>query len=387
MILIRALAFLLHFTLVPVAVGRLITYRSQNHILKSPTVRYVTGFFGAQAIFFLLNFGFLWYQNKTMTTQLIVGGFHRLTITYSVIVAALVILWFVLDFKTFKKDLLSYRIRINTMLHEVKYNKLTIVYAIIFTILVVLQLYAAYRYEVNEWSYDDYDYVVTSVDDIDSDMITNVNFITGEAPYTSPKRAAQSWTTYISYLSVVSSFDVTTVCHTILPVILLLVAYGIYFYMAKFLFAKLEDRMIFMVILATAYIMGMFSHYSPTFRLLCTLWQGKAVLTALVVPFLICFLSRVFASELDNKVACVIALISLGACSLTVSTVFVMVMTVLGIFISMSIYHRKIYGVRYLLAGLFGPFVQSIVYICVALLLKRQWEPKFFINLWNGLIS
>jgi ABC-type spermidine/putrescine transport system permease subunit II len=80
-------------------------------------------------------------------------------------------------------------------------------------------------------------------------------------------------------------------------------------------------------------------------------------------------------------------LISLGACSLTVSTVFVLVMTVCGIFISMSIYHRRIYAVRYLLAGLFGPLVQSIVYICVALLLQRQWEPKFFINLWNGLIS
>lgn len=387
MILIRALAFLLHFTLVPVAVGRLITYRSKNHILKSATVRYITGFFGVQALIFLLNFGFLWYQNKTMTTQLIVGGFHRLTITYSVIIAAIVILWFILDWKNFKKDTVAYRIRFNTLIHELKVNRSNTVYAIIFCALIVVQLYAAYRYEVNEWSYDDYDYVVTSVDDIDSDMITNVNFITGEAPYTSPKRAAQSWTTYISYLAVVSSFDVTTVCHTILPVILLLVAYGIYFYMAKFLFSKLEDRMIFMIILSTAYIMGMFSHYSPTFRLLCTLWQGKAVLTAVVVPFLICFLSRAFASEIDNKVACVICLISLGACSLTVSTVFVLVMTVCGIFISMSIYHRRIYAVRYLLAGLFGPLVQSIVYICVALLLQRQWEPKFFINLWNGLIS
>lgn len=387
MILIRALAFLLHFTLVPVAAGRLITYRAKSQILKSPIVRYVAGFFSLQAVFYILNFGFCWYQNKTMTTKLIVGGFHRLSIIYSLIVVALVILWIVIDGKKFKTDLGIYRIDCRETFGEIKTNKLNIVYAIILAALMLLQIYAAYRYEINEWSYDDYDVVVTSVDDINSDMITNVNFITGEAPYTSPKRVAQSWTTYVAYLSVVSSFDVTTVCHTILPVIMLLVAYGIYYYMARFLFAKTDDRLIFMIILSVTYIMGMFSHYSPTFRLLCALWQGKAVLTAVVVPFMICFLARAFAEELDKRVALTICLVSLGACSLTVTSALLVTIMVVGMFVLMSVYNRRIYGIRYLLAGLFGPFVQAIIYVSVALLLQRQWEPNFFYNLWNGLMS
>lgn len=387
MIIIRAIALLLHFTIIPVAVGRLITYRAKSQILENNVVKYIIGFFSLQAVFYLLNFGFFWYQNKTMTTQLIVGGFHRLAITYSLIVAVLLVAWFILDGKQFIKDINNFKTQTIAAFHEYKYHKINIVYAIIFGLLMLVQIYGAYRYEINEWSYDDYDYVVTSVDDINSDMITNVNFITGEAPYTSPKRVAQSWTTYVAYLSVSSSFDVTTVCHTILPVIMLLIAYGIYFYMARFLFAKTDDRLIFMIILSVTYIMGMFSHYSPTFRLLCALWQGKAVLTAIVVPFMICFLARVFAGDLDKRTAFAICLVSLGGCSLTVSGALLITIMVIGMFLLMCVYHRRIYGLRYLFAGLVGPLAQGIIYVSVALLLQRQWEPNFFYNLWNGLKS
>ena len=387
MIIIRAISLLLHFTIVPVAVGRLITYRIKDPQHQSPIVTYIIGLFGGLSLFYLLNFGFSWYQNKTMTTKLITGGFTRLCVTYSIIIAILLIIWMIREWRNRAKLVAEVQSRLASLKDSFLNDKLLIVYAILFAGLMLIQMYAAYRYEINEWSYDDYDYVVTSVDDIDSDMITNVNFITGEAPYTSTKRAAQAWTTYVAYLSVSSGFDVTTICHTILPVLLLLIAYSIYYYMARFLFSKSDDRLIFMIILATASVMGMFSHYSPTFRLLCALWQGKAVLTAIVIPFMIAYMARVYSKPLDSRVACAIALFSVGACSLTITASLLMTITTVIMFVLMAVYNRKIYGIRYLIAGMAGPFVQCVMYVCIALLLQRQWEPNFFYNLWNGLIS
>ena len=96
--------------------------------------------------------------------------------------------------------------------------------------------YEDYGYEESyddygyEESYDDYDYVVTSNDTIDSDTISYVNFIDGTMPNVSEKRAVASWGTYVAMLAKLSGFEVTTVYHTILPVLLLLVAYLDFYY-------------------------------------------------------------------------------------------------------------------------------------------------------------
>ena len=374
MIIIRAIAFLLHFTLVPVAIGRLITYKSKDSQHHSPIVTYILGMAGALGIFYILNCGFYLYQNVTMITELVKGGFHRLCITYSVIVILLVALWIYLEIKN-KTAVKSYfKNWFDDVIKSFKEDKLHIVYAIIFIALLFFQMYMSLSYEINEWSYDDYEYVATSLDDINTDMITNVNFVTGEAPFTTSKRVAQAWTTYVAYLSVVSSFEVTTVCHTILPVLLLAVAYGIYYYIARFLFDKSDNRIIFMILLEAVFIMGNFSHYSPTFRLLCALWQGKAVLSAIFIPFMICYMVRAFSIELSNRVTATIAILSVGAASLAGISMGLVSLTVIGMFIMMAVYNRKIYGIRYLLAGLAGPAVQGVMYVLSELLLTSQWS-------------
>ncbi|MCR5416402.1 MAG: hypothetical protein K6E79_06380 [Pseudobutyrivibrio sp.] len=383
MILIRAIAFLLHFTLVPVAVGRLITYRSKELQHRSPIVTYVIGLFGSWGVFYLLNSIFVWYQNSTMIHEVVRGGFHRLVITYSVLMAIAVIAWIFLELHNhtpFKSEITGRFAAIKKQFIE---DKFLAVYVLIFTVLLVGQMYVAFKYEINEWSYDDYDYVVTSLDNIDSDMISNVNFITGESPYTSTKRIANSWNTYVSYLAQVSGFEVTTVCHTILNVVLLLVAYGIYFYMARFLFQEADNRMIFMILLSMAFIFGYYSHYSPTFRLLCAIWQGKAVLTAIAVPFMICYMARLFAEKPDTSAAIGLAMFSLGASSLTNLSILLIPLTTVVMFVVMTIHNKKPLGFRYVVASLFGPAYQLAFYLCAMMLLNKQLGPNF-IDIWRG---
>ncbi|GEM_PF-3166836 len=389
MIIIRAIAFLLHFTVVPVAIGRLITYKSADYQHRSPVVTYLLGMAGSLGLFFVLNFGFAWYQNFVLfkAPNTVYRGFYKLCAAYSVIIVLLAGYWICLEVKNktpIKQLILD---RLSNIKASFLKDKITIVYTIIFAALLLVQVYTSFAYQINEWSYDDYDVVVTSVDDINSGMITNVNFVNGKTPYISSKRVVQAWTTYEAYLSVVSSFDVTTVCHTILPVILLLLAYAIYYYMARFLFKETDNRLIFMILLSVTFIMGMFSHYSPTFRLLCALWQGKAVLTAIFIPFMICYMARAFSEDFSKRMAASISVLSIGACALTFTSTMLVSITVVVMFILMSVYHRKIYGIRYLLAGLSGPAIQAIMFACIELLYRRQKEPNFFYDIWNGLIS
>ena len=381
MILIRAIAFLLHFTLVPAAMGRLITYRIKVPEHRSPIVTYVVGLFGNLGIFFIMCAAFTWYQNYTMVQVVITGGFSSLVRTYSAAAVAIVLLWIVLDFKNRKKYIDFCQGKIEGLIKEIKADKLVLVYLVIFLAALLVQLYFAFAYEVNEWSYDDFDYVVQSNDDISFDMLSNVSITTGENPFTEPKRAATAWPAYIAYLAQVSGFEVTTVCHTILPVVLILIAYGIYYLMAKSMFDRFDNRLIFMIILSAVFMFGLYSHYSLTFRLLCTIWQGKAVLCAMVLPFLFVYLPKVLKEKTDFAVMLPIFAVSLGASSLTTMSMLLLGLEFILMWVTMTIYKRKPASIAYLFAGIMGPAMQFGFYVLITLLLKEQLTPG---KIWFG---
>lgn len=380
MILIRALAFLLHFTIVPVAMGRLITYKVKDPQHKSALETYVVGLFGALGLFFILCSIITWWQNYSLVHEAVVGGFLYLSISYTVAVIIACVSWIVLDRKNIKHFMAGLVEKKNDLLTKLKADKFLGLYILGFVILLLAQLYFAYGYEVNEWSYDDFDYVANSNDDIAFNMLANSSVVTGVHPVTEPKRVATSWPAYIAYLSLVSGFEVTTVCHTILPVLLLLVAYWIYYYMSKAMFDSLDNRFIFMIILSTLFVFGLFSHYSLTFRLLCTLWQGKAVLCAMVLPFLFAYLPKVLKDEIDPWNMLPIFAISLGASSLSTMSMLLLSLTFGLMFVTMSIYNRKVYGVRYAIAGIMGPVCQLGFYQLVTMLLIEQqsWGKIWF---------
>lgn len=376
MILIRALAFLLHFTLVPVAVGRLITYRARTNWIAD----YLVGFFGNLAIFYVLYTVIEWIQNWCTLNDPLHGAYTMLLRVYGIVMIVLFIAWLWLDRKQILRTHMKMRFKVAGVREQIRENRFNVVYAMIFGLILALQLYMAYGYEINEWSYDDYDYVVTSKDTITSDTISYVNYIDGTLPNVQEKRAVASWGTYVAMLSSTSGFEVTTVYHTLLPVVLLLIAYINFYYIATFLFQKLEDRFVFLIVLSVSYIFGLYSHYSTTFRLLGALWQGKAVLSVIAVPFFMLYLIRSYKKEVKSEYMLPIAAISIGVSSLSsLAVLFVPILTAL-IWFLMCIYMRKIYGVRYLIASLIGPIYVGVFYILIWMLQydMQGHERKFF---------
>ena len=388
MIIIRALAFLLHFTIIPVALGRLITYKQSDN-KDSAIATYIIGLFGSFAIFYVLCSLLEWHQYWNTFTEPFTGCFTALCIAYSVVIALLLLLWIKKDLKAIKASLSNFKEWIKDKLQQLKANKFLLVYVIAFTILLIVQLYFAFAYEINEWSYDDYDYVVNSQDTITTDTIAYANYVNGEMPYTAEKRAVTAWPTFIAYMAKVSSFEVTTVCHTIMPVILLLVAYAVYYYIASFVFKDAENRFIFLMLLSVANIFGLYSHYSSTFRLLGAIWQGKALLTAVAIPFFTIYLFETYKNKFDKHKVMPLIMVSLGAASLTTMSALLITIAAVSAWIAMSIYNRKIVDLRYLIASLFGVIFLAVFYILMSRLMAdmKNHENQFFkrgrdINWW-----
>lgn len=385
MIIVRAIALLLHFTIIPVALGRLITYRASEEQHKSPVVVYTIGLFSSYAIFFVLMAILEWFQNWHTFNEPFTGCFTALCIIYSVLMAILIIVELFVHKFSFKKILEYVKGKSGIIVAGCKKDRFALIYGLIFFAILLVQLYFSYGYEVNEWSYDDYDYVVSSQDTLTYDMISNVNFISGEPQYTTVKRAATAWPTYIAYLARATGFEVTTICHTIFPVLFLLIAYGIYYYMSGLIFSEIENRFIFMILLSIAFAFGMHSHYSLTFRLLCTIWQGKAVLSAVAIPFYLVYMIQLYRAEIKTANMLPIFMLSLGMCSLTVMSMPLVSLTTVLLWLLMSIYKRKPYGIRYLLAGLFGPILQMIFYGLIWLLLEdMKSDDSTIFHRWRG---
>ena len=378
--IIRAIAFLLHFTLVPAAFGQLITYRVKEESLKTPIIVYITGLLGSWGVFYLLFAVLEWHQNWITFNEIVTGCFTGLSIAYSAICLIVVVAAAFLFFKKRKQftgDTADY---LKNTADDYRKNKFTFIYLGIFILLVAIQCYFAFGYEINEWSYDDYDYVVSSLDTLDKDILANTNIVTGAPQTMLEKRAVASWTTYISYLAKVSGFEVTTICHTIMPVLLLLVAYAVYFWISGLLFKEIDNRLIFMNIFATALMFGQYSHYSLTFRMLCTLWQGKAVLFTISVPFLLAYYIKLYSEDIDNGCILPLIAVSMGSTSLSAMSMMVVGLVVVLTWVAMSIYSKKPQSLRYLIAGMTGPIFQYVFYQLIVLLLEDMqghWPQHF----------
>ncbi len=381
MTILGALLLLLHFTLVPLAVGRLITYPVKNPLHKQPAAVYVLGLFASFGVFFILYGILVWFQYWNTFDVPITGCFTALVWSYSVVIALLVVLWLWLD-RAAIKGIFSYiRQRLSSWQRDIKGDVFVLVYGIIFAAVLLVQLYFAYGYEVNEWSYDDYDYVVNSQDMISSDTLSYVSYTTGEMPNNQEKRVVVSWPAYISYLAKISGFEVTTVAHTIMPPLFLLIAYLVYFYLSGLIFTKLDNRLIFMILLAVGFAFGLHSHYSVSFRLLCTIWQGKAILSAIVVPFMITHLAFLYSDKVDRGNLLPLVSIAIGSCSLTTMSMLLFPMTVILMWLVMSIYHRRLYEVSYLIACLAGPVLALGFYFLITILFSdMQGLTHYFIR-------
>lgn len=345
MFLLKCVMIILILGVIPMLIGEMIVYKDKSDVFQSAIMKYMMGFFSAMSLFWIL----------CLVMTFLKVSFTILCITYSscILLLSIVSIWLCYVKKqNWKKEWKC-----------IKPKGYEMVYIILFLLLFGMQVYFAFFYESTVWSYDDATYVVLSQDTISSDHMYMSDKVTGLMTDFSPKRVMNSWPIYIAYLSKMSGFHVTTITHTIFPVIFLFIGYGVYSIFASGLLKEREDRLIFLCVLSVLFIFGFHTPYSLTFRFLVTLWQGKAVLSAIVLPFLFAVLPRIYEQKFCLRTAGYLLLISMSACSLTMMGSGMIIAIYVGMWLVFSIYKRRFTGTWYCFWGTIIPAIQMVVYL------------------------
>lgn len=110
---------------------------------------------------------------------------------------------------------------------------------------------------------------------LDSSMVTHVSHRTDTS----------TWEYFIAYLSFVFSIEPVILAHTVLPFLLIPLAYMAVYHIASMLADK-KQIIYFMIAFSLLNIFGAYAVYSPACFLLLRIWQGKAVLVSIIFPIL-----------------------------------------------------------------------------------------------------
>lgn len=288
--------FILFF---PYLFGRLIitpVKRDYHNLLSC----YMLGLISSWAVFQLL----------CVPMTLLKLPFHVLAWVYLGVMAGILVCYFIFAVKQ-ERDF------IKTTVKSIPIEWSFFVTAGILGILVLLQTLIP----VLSFTYipaDDASYIVQAVDNIRTDSLYQLNPYTGEVYETLVmKHALTSHSAYISFISWLLNVSPTIIAHTFYPFWLTPIAYGVYYLLGKELFRNGKSAVFFLIILSLVNIFGAYSHYSSSFPLLVLIYQGKAMLQVIVLPFVLWLIfqftkERMGKYELILLLDCVIA-----SCGLT----------------------------------------------------------------------
>ena len=156
---------------------------------------------------------------------------------------------------------------------------------IIFLLLIFLQCYVGFAYMHED--YDDSNFLGKATIAIDTNSLYKYDDIGYE--YTSfPSRHVFSpFPIYTATLSTAIGVHPLILAKTFFPIVFISMAYMIYAMIADVLFKEDKQKtLIFLIILSLLYIWGAYSNYTNFVFLLYRIWQGKAILANIILPFI-----------------------------------------------------------------------------------------------------
>ncbi len=344
--ILKALIFGIVLLVVPIILGTLWESIFKE---KSAILLYPIGFFFAVGIWHLICF------------PMIYAGvpFHILTWIYTILIIAICI------FALFKKNTVQIiKNSAQDVINISKWDKWEILCLIIFIGIFGFIIYKALVSDYGDWTNDDILYVAYENAAIYDNRMFFTNEITGiYSPIIHIKYAFQTFLMFNAYLSKVFGIHVMIVSHTLLPVFLVLLSYSCYGLIGKKLFSKRIDLFIFLTILSLVYMYGLFSFYTPTFRLLGPIWQGKAILATAMLPFILTYYSDIIVSEYSLFKGIFLVILSLASVSFSLGGIITMYVISFALTI---IYIKKIYSKKniiYVFYAIGYPSLAAFLYL------------------------
>lgn len=172
-----------------------------------------------------------------------------------------------------------------------KENILVKLLTISFIVLVILQ--AVLLSYSNIYDTDDARYIAESLDALHTDTMLLVHPLTGEV-LEQPigemtKDVICPFSMFQASVSKILEIHPATLCHKVLPLFLIPLCYMVYWLLSVKIFGmqNLEKRLFFLNFVCVLLMFGRMSAYWSSAYLLWRIWQGKAILAAIIIPFLL----------------------------------------------------------------------------------------------------
>ena len=146
---------------------------------------------------------------------------------------------------------------------------------------------------------DDSFYVGTAATTVETNTMYQYKAYTGNVEKTLPSRYVLSpFPVMLAFYGEAVGMSSAAVAHTVMPLFFVTLAYGVYVLLGQRLFGgDVKSTGMFLCLLSVVHMFSYYSVYTQGTFMLIRIWQGKAVLAAVLLPALFYFGMRVFQGE------------------------------------------------------------------------------------------
>jgi hypothetical protein len=141
-------------------------------------------------------------------------------------------------------------------------------------------------------------------------------------------------------------------------------AYAVQGLLGSFLFRNQERKMIvYMLFVVLVSIFGGFSNYTVTYRLYTWVWQSKAFLAIIVLPFLFYYCNCIFEYEISWRENVLLLTLILATCSTTLTGTGLAVGMVLVLALIYAVKNKNIKNMIFPVLACFPAYVLMAIYL------------------------
>lgn len=210
-------------------------------------------------------------------------------------------------------------------------------------VLIFLQAYIAGVYQhIDD---DDSRFVVEQVLAVENGAMYTENPVTGKVSYWDMgevrKDMVSPWTMLVAFWCKLSGIPPAVMSHKYLPFFLIPLCYAVYALIAMNLFGDDREKTgIFLILSSALHIFGYFSTHTVSAVLLLRIWQGKALVGAMLLPA-ICYLMFEIMSHSSKKMWYLLAAVCAAAAALASGSGITTTPVLIGAFGIAEMIHGK----------------------------------------------
>lgn len=215
---------------------------------------------------------------------------------------------------------------------------------------------------------DDAYFVATAATSLECDTMYQHSPYTGELMATLETRYVLSpMPMFIAFIARCTGFSAAVTAHTVLPVFLVVLTYLVCYTIGDTFFPDNQREIgLFLVFLSLLHISSYYSAYTQGTFLLIRIWQGKAVLASILLPFLFCMCYRALSQQCREGDWQIIFLTVLSCCMVS-SMGVALVPVMLGMFgLLFGVLRRKWKQVGLLLLNCTPCVVLGVLYLVLS---------------------